>query len=591
MLKKNTHPASTASVEQLHAAQAQRIDGWGRLYITILLLIFALLLARVVQLKTSPDPRLEQADGTSISTRTALGKRGDIFDRRGRVLATSTMGYRLFLDPQIVPDIDTIAVDLAHLIDEDPVAIDRKIIPRRDRRYVVIDHLLEGWQVDAIRRANLPGVGLKPRLVRHYPNDPVGAALIGRVGFEHDGLSGLEYTFNDTLAPSHGKLTYLRDAHRQALWIDPDGYTPKRDGRPVRISLDLVIQETAERRVRQAVEQYNAGGGRLVAINCRTGEILAMVDVLNTPEGREAVTADPMRDKHPSLGRNRCVSDPYEPGSTFKPFAWSVATELEKATLDEQIPTPASGYHITSEGRPIRDVHGRADATWREVLIHSMNSGMAIVAERLSHKQMQSVLRRFNFGEKTYCGLPGESPGIITSPNNWNHYTQTSVAMGHEIAVTPVQTVRAFSAFARDGTLVELRVTAPDEKDAEYQLIDRAVSESTAKITRQTMRQVITEGTGRKAQSDRYKIFGKSGTAQLPNREEGGYYENRYVSSFIAGAPLDDPRVIVLCVIDDPDRSISHWGGVVAAPVVKDVIEHTLSYLGVPSDVLAKGTK
>jgi cell division protein FtsI (penicillin-binding protein 3) len=289
------------------------------------------------------------------------------------------------------------------------------------------------------------------------------------------------------------------------------------------------------------------------------------------------------------------VTDPYEPGSTFKPFIWSVATELKKAYPDELLPLPEGPWR-TPYGRTVHDAHYYGPSTWRKVLVKSMNAGMAMVAERMTHKEMQDAIHRFGFGEKTYCGLPGETAGLVTSPKIWKTYTQTSVAMGQEIAVTPLQMVHAFSAFARDGTMVPLRIVASDQTksvqaqslaDGRKPIADtprRALPERIVMIVREAMKGVMEEGTGRQAQSKYYEIFGKSGTAQLPKRGGHGYWEDRYVASFIAGAPYAEPRIVVLCVLDDPDKSKGHFGGAIAGPVVRDVIDDTLSYLGVPPD-------
>ena len=204
---------------------------------------------------------------------------------------------------------------------------------------------------------------------------------------------------------------------------------------------------------------------------------------------------------------------------------------------------------------------------------------MAIVAQRFSYTQLQDAIHRFGFGEPTRAGLGGETSGILTPSSRWNDYTQTSVSMGHEIAVTPLQMVQGFCAFARDGTIPQLQLIPALNNDV--LILRKAVTPKIAAVTRQIMGEVMTQGTGRRAQSNMYTLFGKSGTAQLPRSDGKGYFEDRYVASFIAGAPIDSPQLIVLCVIDDPDKSIAHYGGTVAGPVVRDVIETSLQYLGV----------
>ena len=332
-----------------------------------------------------------------------------------------------------------------------------------------------------------------------------------------------------------------------------------------------------EQRLRRAVEELGAAGGRAVVLDPSTGELLAVADVIGSTH------ADPSDD--PRLARHRCGTDPYEPGSTFKPFVWATALEAGVVTQMEVLPTPSNGPHRTSKGRRIRDAHYRGPSTFRQVLVKSLNSGMAIVSERLSHTQLRSAVLAMGFGQPTACGLPGETDGIVTSHANWSHYTQTSVAMGHEVSVTTLQMVRAFAAFARDGTLPDLTLLS---RSADAPLVQQRVFQTeTVQAARDAMREVMTEGTGRRVQSGLYSMFGKSGTAQLPKAEGGGYHEDRYVSSFIAAAPYDNPRLVVLCVIDDPDRSKGVWyGSSTAGPVVRDVMESTLQYLGVPPDLL-----
>jgi cell division protein FtsI (penicillin-binding protein 3) len=195
------------------------------------------------------------------------------------------------------------------------------------------------------------------------------------------------------------------------------------------------------------------------------------------------------------------------------------------------------------------------------------------------------MVRDFGFGQKVAMGIPGESAGIVTKPAKWSNYTQTSVAMGHEIAATPIQMVRAFSAFARpDGAMVSPRLVLPVGNDgtpvASRSLIDPGI----ARVAREAMQGVVEEGTARKAQSTRYRMFGKTGTAELSIPGERGYDRDRYTASFLAAAPATDPKIVVLCIIDDPDKRKGHFGGSIAGPVVRDVVDEALQYLGVPYD-------
>lgn len=536
-------------------------------------------LYKTVFLKLSPPEELVEVSVPVNSTSIHIAKRGNLLDRRGRILAASRIGYTLFADPVLVEDVTELALELGEKLGLSPASIEEKIRLRPKGRYVVLEPLLNESQVIAARALPYRCIGLKQRLVREYPHGDVGGALIGLVGTEHTGLAGIEDKFDATLTGESGKLIRQRDSKRRTLWVSPNQYVPTSDGEDVRLTIDVVIQDIATTRLKKAIERCNAGGGRIVVADPITGEILAMADILNPRDGWSQQPNDPNRVLNPRLGRNRCVTDPYEPGSTFKPFVWSVATELGLAEIDEILPTPSSQPYRTSFGRSIRDTHYYGPSTWRKVLVKSMNSGMAIVAQRFSYMQLQDAIHRFGFGESTRIGLGGETSGILTSSSKWNDYTQTSVSMGHEIAVTPLQMVQGFCAFAREGTIPQLQLTPSSSSDVH--IVREAISTEIAALTRQILGQVMTEGTGRRAQSKMYALFGKSGTAQLPRSDGKGYFEDRYVASFIAGAPIDSPKIVVLCVIDDPDKSIAHYGGTIAGPVVRDVIESSLLYLGV----------
>lgn len=580
--------STDADIASSQQRQARRIALWAIGCSAIACLAMGVISLRVLQLKVAPAQKLQALMGDPISTRPSVGRRGDLVDRRGRLLATSTIGWRLFLDPSLIDDLGTISVELQELIGLDAIEIDRKLNRRLHSRFVPVSDILEDWQVDRINSADLSGIGLERRLVRSYPQGSTAARLVGTVGFDHQGLGGLEYALEDQLLGEGGTLRYLRDVRNRPMWVASDGYLPHVDGEPVRLTIDLAIQRYLEERLQEAVDDCNAGGGRAIVIDPETGEILALSDIINKREGWPGQPEDPLRESHERLGRNRCVTDPYEPGSTFKPFVWAIATESGAVTAKEVLPTPAGIPHRTTTGRRIRDVHYYGPVTWRRVLVKSLNSGMAIVAERLSKEAMQGCVERFGFGQRTGCGIAGETAGLVTSSKSWSSYTQVSVSMGHEIAVTPLQMVRGFSAFARDGSLPSLRMVSEDESTPIQQ---QAISDDMAQQVREILEEVMTDGTGRNSQSEQYRLFGKSGTAQLPKSQGGGYHEDRYISSFIAGAPFSEPEVVVLCVIDDPDRSLGAWyGGRVAGPVTRDVIDFTLGYMGVPPDKLPQGT-
>lgn len=586
-------------------------SGRALLLLACVALVLIANLVRVVQLKMAPHPELLQAAGRRESTVKELALRGEILDRRGRVLAVSVVGHRLFVDPATIweqgwervrrgrradPDSPAeadpfrdAAQAIGFAIGQDPHALLERLRANADRRYLVLVDELNDSQLDAVQELGLAGVGIEPRLTREYPAGSLAARIVGTVGFDQSGQSGIELARHRAMRPADGAMVYLRDAARLPLWIERDGYRPADHGESIRLSIDSAIQEIVERQLDAAVAKFNAAGGRVVVVDVETGDILAMADVMRQRPGMREVAPPDARGIKPALGRNRCLSDPFEPGSTFKPFVWAWATKLGIFKPESMVALPAGGPHRTSFGRLIRDVKYYGPNTWRFVLVKSLNAGMAIAAERMKHAEMQACVKAFGFGRRTDIGLGGETIGIVTPPKEWKAYTQTSVCMGHEISVTPVQMARAFLTFCRDGTMPPLRLELPSDEAALAAALApvdgvRVLPEALAQLTREVMAEVMAEGTGRKAQSEHYRIFGKTGTAQLPRPDRRGYYDDRYVANFVGGAPLDRPRIAVVAVIDDPDKRRAHFGGETAAPLARQVIDETLQYLGVAPD-------
>jgi cell division protein FtsI/penicillin-binding protein 2 len=587
-----------------------RIRNWTRITLGCTMVALSLTLVRVAQLKVAPPDKLDAAAGRRTSERAELAPRGEVLDRRGRPLAMSLVGYRLYCDPAFIyergwdaakkrakTDPNAVAecdpfrdaaIALAPILRTTPQQVHELLKANAERRYVVLAQDVDEAQVDLLRQLDLDGIGMETKLVRDYPAGGLASQLVGKVGFEHTGQAGVEYAFDRDLRPVPGHVKALRDAFGRTLWINRQDYVPGDPGDDVRLSIDLAIQESAERHLGKMVDDMNAGGGRVIVLDAQNGDVLAMADILRERPGWKEATRDPSRKIHPALGRNRNFTDPYEPGSTFKSFVWARATQVGAARPLEIIPLPAGPY-TTPFGRTIHDVKYTGPVSWKTVLVKSLNGGMAMVAMRMSFEQMQQAVRDFGFGQKVAMGIPGESAGIVTAPGKWSKYSQTSVAMGHEIAVTPIQMARAFSAFARDdGTMVQPRLVMPrgggergvDRTGASKPVIDSQV----LAVAREAMLGVVEDGTARKAQSAHYRMFGKTGTAELAVPGQRGYDRDRYVASFIAAAPATNPRLVVLCVIDDPDKRKGHFGGSIAGPVVRDVVDDALQYLGVPYD-------
>ena len=488
------------------------------------------------------------------------------------------------------------------------------------------------------RERDFNGVYAEPWPLRTYAGPISARPIVGKVSFDATGVTGAEAAFDDTLRGEPGRLRFVHDASGRPMWIERGGVEPMRPGRDIRLSIDTVIQRIAREELLEGVRAADAAGGRVVFIDPGTGELLAMTDTLRTgvdqppeglvdypwpdadtpstelpdapePGGRYRILPHENRARtEPALWRNRGLLDAYEPGSTFKGFVWALGHAAGAMAPGETITGTGRTGRVLSYGRRVRDVTRRTELDWPGVLVHSSNVGMAVLADRLDPGVTRASLMAMGFGSRTGLGLPGENTGLVQPPQLWNEWTQTSVGFGQEIAVTPAQLARAFCVFARSGdaagTLPELRTTAVTGDEPESALRTRVLPRSSAERVRELMVRVaerMETGTMPSRpdadQNPRYALFGKSGTAQVPlvppegkrrPRGTGGYYPEQYISSFIAGAPVESPRVVVLVLIEDPgpasiDRR-QHYGSWVAGPVVQRIVERVLPELGVPPD-------
>ncbi|MEM9065717.1 MAG: penicillin-binding protein 2 [Planctomycetota bacterium] len=677
---------------------SSRADKVAMITAGLLVLLMGIVLGRVAQLQLAPSERVTRLVSGRIVGAGAEGVRGDLLDRRGRVLSTTRFSYKLVLDPTLLYKAEVGGSDLGELIlkaaevsgleagaigrvavekmaENDrrralisvvvrPVAdatprspwsrvgrsIDRlgeaffaaepsaqaeQPVGKKQIRYAPVPGLIELERAQAVLAARLPGVGIERVPVREYPGGELAAALIGKVGWDHSGALGAEAAFDAKLRAQGDRTRYVRDARGNPLWVEAGSAANVTRGDAARLTIDLELQRIATDEVWRGMSEADAAAGRAVVINPHTGGVLAMVDLirevpdavdipwitegepdpvydLDNPPRLRMVPDDPRRRVHPSLARNRCVEDVYEPGSTLKPFMWGVITDLGLADIGEVFDTEW-GIWKTEYGRPIKDVTRRETMTWAEVLTNSSNIGMIKAGERLTPAQMHAAVERFAFGTPTGIELQGEANGIVTPLRRWSKYTQTSVSFGYELAVTPIQMARSFSLFARRGpmlgTIPDVTIVGATEQHSEYGIVHRALPEETARLAIAPMAATAAKMEGQLAEDfpgeDRwdYPMFGKSGTSRMvianppagyiKPRSLPAYCPEQYHASFIAAGPTNDPQLVVLVIIDDPGpayiRAKRHYGSGTAGPVVRRIMERSLRYIGVRPELAPTG--
>ncbi len=412
---------------------------------------------------------------------------------------------------------------------------------------------------------------------------PVAPHIIGHVNVDEQGQEGLEAALDRDLRGMDGFERLPCDGLRRPIFGEEARFKPVVHGSDVRLTIDSEIQRIAGDEADEIVKTYNPVAVVIIVMETKTGRILALE---NRPTYNPSF---PARLTEPSARLNRAVCAVYEPGSIFKPFVMA-------AYLDAHLGTPADRIFCENglfriKGRRIHDVHPYSWLTISEVIEKSSNIGMAKVGLELGASRIFPTVSSFGFGKPTGSGLPGELGGIMTPFKSWSYYTVTSVPMGQEIAATPLQLVTAFNAIANGGVWVKPQVidgiTDSDGKVLyEYDgqgPSHRVISRETARtLIDPMMMGVVLRGTAKSANFGDYSKFGKTGTAQKADAQ-GGFSSSRFVSSFLCGAPSDDPKISVLVLVDEPRAGKSYYGGTVSAPPAARITEKTLKYLGVPA--------
>ncbi|GJM26670.1 MAG: penicillin-binding protein [Phycisphaerae bacterium] len=562
------------------------INGWqlssAKLIFTVALLLFVGLAIRLVYINTIMSKRLLDIAESQQKSRMAIdARRGTILDVRGRLLAGSRPLYSVYADPAIIEQPDEVARKLGHVLEIDPGELENEIRSSSSPRFCWLKRLIDNDQADAIRSMRIYGIGMKSEFERYWPMDETAAHVLGFVGSDGHGLGGMELRHDSHLSGKFGYRTTLRDARRRAIGGAVSRIVAPQDGGHLVLTIDSVVQHIVEKRLAEQVEQYNAENGIAIVMNPRTGEILAMAC---------APTFNPNRyqDFDVSLRRNRVVTDPVEPGSVFKPFIAAVALEQGYVGPRELIDCH-NGLH-NFDGRLLRDSSPHGEMNIKDIIAYSSNIGMGIIGTRMGDEVLYAAVKRFGFGTKTQVGLSGESVGIFPSTKYWSSYSKTSIPMGQELAVTPIQLATAFSSFFNGGFLLRPRIVksrlradfTTEESFVEPEIIRRVVPEDIAQYMVMQALPAVVARHRPELDVPEYPTAGKTGTAEVPDPATKEYGHNAYLSSFIAAAPYDNAQIVVLVMIRKPEYARGHLGYEVAGPAVRDITRSTLQYLQVP---------
>ena len=534
----------------------------------VALLGFAALFARAIQLQTLDADWLSDRAGRQASTTVEFeALRADLQDRRGNMLAVSATVDSVAAWPKRVSDHRAAARALALPLNLPARELERRLA--RGSSFVWLQRWVSPDAAARVTRLGLDGVQLMPERRRFYPNGDLAGALVGFADRDGRGLSGVELAYDRELRGVSAELSARRDAHGNVLPTVASA-PAARTGRPVRLAIDVRLQHFAESALAESLRRTGARHATLVALDPTTGEILALA---------EAPGFDPNRfwleDK--SLYRARAFVDAFEPGSTLKPFSVSLALDAGVVRADDVFDCENGSFRIGR--RVIRDFHPHGLLTVSDVVRVSSNIGAAKISERLGAHRLVDGLRRFGFGDVPGSGFPGEIAGSVRDLRERQAVERANLSFGQGITVTPVQLVTAMAVFANGGRRVTPHLLAVAQGDGEApstELGARVISEQTARVMLGMLRAVVENGTGTAAALPNVAVAGKTGTAQKV--KEGTYSQKDYIASFVGIAPAVNPRFVIGVFVDEPQGL--HTGGIVAAPVFREVAAYALDQLG-----------
>ncbi len=502
--------------------------------------------------------------------------RGAILDREGRKLAISLSTRSTYLSPKLLPDPKATVKVLSEYLGVDEPLLLEKI--NRNQNFVWVKRKVEREDYEKIKKLHLPGVGFCKEFKRVYPKGILASHVLGFVDIDGKGLEGIERKNNKLLKGESGWYILIKDAKGRVIPSLERERKRAREGLNLILTIDERIQEIVEEELEKVYKKFNASSATAIVMEPFSGEILGLANRPTfNPNFPGSYPAD--------FRRNRAITDFFEPGSVFKIVTAAAALE-EKVVEPEESIFCENGKWLYQK-HYLHDHKPHKNLSFQEVIAKSSNIGTVKVALRLGERKVYQYARNFGFGERTGIDLPGEVRGILRPPHKWSKYSLAAIPIGQEVAVTPIQAICALAAIANGGWYVRpyLLKEIKDSQGISVRKIKpqgrRIVSKNTAMTLTSILKEVIEEGgTGPLARVYNYTVAGKTGTGQKV--VNGRYSHSKFLSSFIGYAPAENPKVIVLVMVDEPKPL--YYGSLVAAPAFREITRRILSYLEVPPD-------
>ncbi len=545
--------------------------------LSLFLVLFIALVTRAYQIQVLNGQNLKaRADRQHTANLRVESERGIIFDRNGEKLAVSVMSDSVCADPSKIEDIRGTATKLAAILNVDGKTLLKKMSGAKN--FCWLARRITPDQTALVENLDLDGIFIIKEPKRFYPNGELAGHLIGFVGMDASGLEGLEFRFDEHLKGAPEQLRWTRDAKGKRLYPRIDSATAKqKESTNLILTIDSRIQYLVESQLKAAVQSKGAKGGMAVVMDPKTGEILALANEKGfDPNNFSKIGA--------AGGKNRIITDCFDPGSTFKPFLAAAALEEGVHKETDQIFCENGNYAVAD--RVIREAQRKKHGylSFADIIKYSSNIGSVKISERLGKEKFYDYITRFGFGQKSGIDLPGETAGLLRPVRNWTRVDTSTVAFGQGVSVTAIQLISALSAIANQGVLMKPYIVR-GLVDKQGQVIKKYDPTPVRQvISPQTARRMVTlmtrvvgdpDGTGKNARIDNVNVAGKTGTSQKFDFARRTYSSERVRTSFMGFFPAEDPQVAILVVLDEPQRD--KWGGVASAPVFKNIAEQILT--------------
>jgi cell division protein FtsI (penicillin-binding protein 3) len=539
--------------------------------------LFLVIAGRAFQLQVLQGERLMRlGERQHLKEWIVLPKRGALFDRAGEPLALSMESQSVYARPHRVQDPEKLSRELAQILNLRISDVKQKL--SSDKPFVWIKRQVSSPEAEKIQALNPAGVGMFYEPNRHYPQGQLAGQLIGFVGRDSEGLEGLELKYNDYIRGEAGSSVTERDALGRRVLVQGVERLRIPPGSDVHLTLNTSMQHIAEKELEAAVLKYRAKAGVAIVMEPFTGEVLALANYPAFDPNRYSKQSAEQR-------RNRAVTDSFEPGSTFKTIL--AAAALEEGVVGKEDLFYCEMGKYSYAGKIIHDTHPHGWLPFSKILQVSSNIGFTKVAQKLKKDRYFKYIEKFGFGQISGIDVPGEVAGLLRRSESWSAIDLATHAFGQGISTTPMQMVMAYAAIANGGFLmrpyVTRRVVSPQGEvvlENQPHMVRRVISEKTSRSLASMLRDVTNEGgTGMMANVDGFEVAGKTGTAQKADPVHGGYAAKKRVASFIGFVPANDPRLVALVLIDEPEVNV--YGGIVAAPVFRNIAQASLRHLAV----------